>query len=1232
MNLKFDTNNNVEPFTLILAHKNHKVYGAINNVSDFVFSDEMQPYKKISFTVNESIMGSNGKIKCNVWNDLKDFRYVYIPDIEEYFEIQVKFTDSDKKQKEIIGVFAPVQELNGVLRDIEINTEDDIARDEYIEPTKFFNPYKKECSLLHRVFEKARHYTITHVDESLWDIQRSFSIDGETIYDFCTGKLQEEIGCLFSFDSVRRTVSVYDIYNTCKDCGYRGEFIDTCSECGSNNVRVGYGEDTTIFISKENLIESVTLETNYSEIKNYLKVEGGDELIDATVMNCNPNGTAYIWEFSPEMIEDMSSELASKLESYTELCNEYADEYVEIMKDLYDAIDEELYLTSGMMPKFDLEETNASEQLALLNSVSLSPVAVSNINSLSLTTANSAVLGMAKVIVDSRFKVEIESSSLSSKRWIGKFKISNPSVETDVATSSSSINVTINDNYETFLKQKIKKLVNKEDSADLSNLLTITNYNTFVAELKKYCLNRLSAFYDAYQAVLDTLIEQGVANKSNYEDLYNDLYLPYYRKLNAIVQEIKLRESEINSVQNNISSLERRRDNIQVVLDFNTYIGELLLPEFYSFLKEDTYKNENYISDGLSNSELFKMAQELLSVAKKELHKTVNNRYSITANLNNLLKIKNFRPLLSHFKCGNYIRIEVDGVIYKLRLISYELEFSDSNSDINVTFSDISKINDLSAETRSILEQAKSMSGSFSYVTKQANKGSEAKNSIDEMRYKGLMASNTMVKNATTEDVVFGNTGILCRNYNDITGGYDLTQLKIIHNSINITDDGWLTSRLAIGENIIDGVKYFGMFADFVNAGKVWGSEIIGGTITGATFNNGNGTFMVDENGKLTATNATISGTITGSAFVGGYVYLYNSDTGLSAEINPLEQDFNGHNDDYVFNIQKSGDVVLGVTKDGDGYLKGHIEADSGHIGSFTIEDGKLYSRNNSPYEYPYMTVINDYTSGSCKYNYSTGFTHRGIEVYKEIKCSGNSLTYEAVNSTFSYIYLEELLKLEPDKLFYKGRFSNSSYDSGSFVDSYIYFKPYVFPTGNLTGSLTLSSSLLFLDGFSVVVGGENNPSATLSIGDYSNNKGSLLANEIKTNYTCAKDFYIWTGFGNASGYYSIKDKLNNLNDDINTLSSKLDSFESGSVIIYESYTKYSVTVNSKSHLSVNMGSFSKPSGYTLLGICPVQNGAGDQWQVTYAVHGNYIYAMVYNYFESSVTNDLACRAIFIKN
>ena len=128
------------------------------------------------------------------------------------------------------------------LRNIEINTEDDIARDDYDEnyPTVFYRDlsnysegsamYEKlyNASLLHRILDKVSNYTIGHVDSSLVNLKTWFqySITDNNVYDVLTGQIAEDYQCLFKFDSTARKINVYDLCNTCQDCKYRGDFHD----------------------------------------------------------------------------------------------------------------------------------------------------------------------------------------------------------------------------------------------------------------------------------------------------------------------------------------------------------------------------------------------------------------------------------------------------------------------------------------------------------------------------------------------------------------------------------------------------------------------------------------------------------------------------------------------------------------------------------------------------------------------------------------------------------------------------------------------------------------------------------------------------------------------------------------------------------------------------------------------------------------------------------------------
>ena len=100
-------------------------------------------------------------------------------------------------------------------------------------------------------------------------------------------------------------------------------------------------------------------------------------------------------------------------------------------------------------------------------------------------------------------------------------------------------------------------------------------------------------------------------------------------------------------------------------LNFEKYMGPDLWQLFLSYIREDSYSNENYISDGLSNAELISSCKQLIEKAKSELVKSGEKQYSITSALTNLLLITDennncvFEPILDDFTLGNFIRCKV---------------------------------------------------------------------------------------------------------------------------------------------------------------------------------------------------------------------------------------------------------------------------------------------------------------------------------------------------------------------------------------------------------------------------------------------------------------------------------------------------------------------------------------------------------------------------------------------
>lgn len=1013
INLSFD-NGTVEQFTLVLSQRDYTHLGQISNIKGIKFKANLNGANELSFDVYKELDGHEEIL----WDDIYDLRLVWIPELDEYFEIDVESTDQVYVVKTITAKSLCESELSQTyLHDIEINTADDIAREDYDAnyPTVFYRPLPspsssdyeklKNSSLLHRIMDKVPAYSIGHVDETLMNLQRVFSISDTSLYDFMVGECSEQFNCLFQFDSATRTISAYDLETTChndycpyylntnheyysgdKHLRYRGFYNDKCPICSSTNISY-FGEDTTVFVSTENLTDEVKFDTDVASLKNCFRLEAGDDNMTAAVINSNPNGTRYIYEFNEESKKDMPEELVDLIDSYdvlydeynnirdmeldtslisafNSLCNKYNNTsfykmgtpwspivtpvigYKRLIPHYYNCIDFYQYLKSSMMPVITVEQRDVDDEMDhLLNNLD-STIGMSTQPTVQ-ATVESAITNLCKLYVNTGlYKIKVNTTSWSSSSWATwRGTITLTSFEDDSITKTSSvITRTLSTDFATFMDQKISKYIKRsKESTELYDVLKITNINTFKNELKKYSAVRLQSFHDALNAVLGILIEagQGVSGST----LYSSFYTPYYNKLVATETELNTRNQEIeivNGIQDANGNSTKKgvlqyiMDSIikvQTALNFKEYInsesGSYELYNVYTtYIREDTYSNSNYVSDDLNNDQLFENAGKFLELAKDELHKSATYQHSISSNINNLITIKEFEPLLDKFNLGNWIRVKEDENIYRLRLISYSIDF-DNISKLNTEFSDVTITADGLNDVMSIMKQATSMASSYSYTQQQAEQGSDVKvNYIDDWLANGLNSALVRINNNDDEDISVDNTGILARSYDDVANTHSPEQLRITHNVIAFTDNNWQSVKTALGKftmthhhivndnygglntnaSAIDTYETYGLVADAVLAGWIVGSHMESSTIIGSHFQNpGNGMYI----------------DLTGSTASGREWYIKTD----------------------KFRVKKDGSVEVGGTSavkmsldtSGNLSVSGEITADSGTIGGWTV-------------------------------------------------------------------------------------------------------------------------------------------------------------------------------------------------------------------------------------------------------------------------------------------------------
>lgn len=745
MNISYDNLEQMAPPTLLLCRRDRTVLGALYPVTDLTVTWNLDTCQELSFRVYKELLSET------LWNRLDQFKLIYIPEFAEYFDLDVAVSETEQSVKTITGKSLCEAELSQiVLYDIEINTESDISREDYtVAPV--YDPEHPADSLLLRILNKAPHYSIGEVDAEIAEQVRPFSIHGKDIYAFLTEELSKELNCLVRFDSVHRRISLY--------------------------AADSYGRDTSVFVDRENLATSISLNLDKDSVKNTYRIQGGDDSMTAAVAACNPNGTNYIYHFSDTMRHNMSDTLSHALTVYQELYDSRQQEYADNMHSLYASIETTLYLTSGMMPKETLPDTSATAELAKLTAETIGTISVQRLSTASTTTVTNAVLAMAKALLAPGYLVTAPEAAYSAAThtWVGRFCVTASANSGDTAESETAITLPVDENYLNYTKQRIRRSLNQYQ---------VKSETTYDYTL--YGLNPLINFLDAYQACLDILIEMGAADADPNLGL-SDLYAFYYQKRFLVSHEIQVREGQLKKTQAKTDTYLNIRNTIQKALDLRVFLeNRSVWEEFCSFRREDSYQNDNYISDGLNDAELFKNAQDLMDTAEAELIQASEPAITMDASLNNLLAIPEFRPLVGQFRLGNWIRLACDGHIYKLRLSSCTLNYADL-STISVTFSNAVS---LSSGIRTIRQTLSDI--------KQRRLRQNRSSSTEDSGLTYVSPNYDPVSDASRNVTYHGNC-LLGRSYDPDLGDYSGAQLKIIGNSIVFTTDNWATTQTLIG-------------------------------------------------------------------------------------------------------------------------------------------------------------------------------------------------------------------------------------------------------------------------------------------------------------------------------------------------------------------------------------------------------------------------------------------------
>ena len=191
---------------------------------------------------------------------------------------------------------------------------------------KFYDPLDVERSMMSKIIQYLPTWSIGSIDSSLMTKGRTFDIKDSTIYNFLSGTASTTYGCVFTFDTINKTISADKIENVV--------------------------QETDIYLSQENLVKSVDLKEVTDEIVTKLFVYGGGGLDVRTV---NPLGENAIYNFDYfKTTKWMSQELIDAINAWENVVETQQPIYATKLTELKNLYAELLILQEGKRDENDV--------------------------------------------------------------------------------------------------------------------------------------------------------------------------------------------------------------------------------------------------------------------------------------------------------------------------------------------------------------------------------------------------------------------------------------------------------------------------------------------------------------------------------------------------------------------------------------------------------------------------------------------------------------------------------------------------------------------------------------------------------------------------------------------------------------------------------------------------------------------------------------------------------------
>lgn len=686
-------------------------------------------------------------------------------------------------------------------------------------------------TLLHLCIDELfPEWTVGAIHGELPTMQRSFEISKSSVYDFLMNDVANAFECVFEFNTYGKIINAYP--------------------------KSMYGENTGIMVSYENLLKTTNMTMDIADIKTSLVITGADDVNIREV--ARGSDRIYNFEFY-NSTEYMSESLYNAYNAWQTLT--YHTPVNWSMLQTYKDSKGVLYFT------FDNTRDLDGNYVMNINQMQTDYRAFLNANHYEDNYNN-----FYTFLLNKYQKYFTDLSAWTSTRIPAGFNKRYFGYGYYPTGYPGSFDPTSESFFEVPKYTTVQRVSSLPTSRDANCLYLLNNgsygmyrwYNSAWLNTNNWsgiALNPLNEKLKSAENGQAVAMKQGYgselppdganatpAEKTRQQTNFISHYLPYYYSIQQIKSAITTTQTNVNNYTAYQNRYQRALTGISELLSMPNNFTIAQLKELSTFIREEELNSSNYVvTDIMTDEERFDMLNDLYKFGTEELYRISQPQITFTADIINLFNMPEFDRYAGYLSPGNYLMLSLrDDYYVKPCITNIHYNFYDE-SDFSITFSNIlKKGKNYYSDIQDVLNEAKSVASSVSFNASYWSQQSKNADTITQHLAEGLLAAGEYLKNGDDSELVMDQRGLFVTTTSGTYANKD--SIFIGGGRILFTEDNWKTVKMSVGRGNVNMPVYsnnkinfvtiskFGVFADFVVAGYVGGSTIVGGHIYSSNY------------------------------------------------------------------------------------------------------------------------------------------------------------------------------------------------------------------------------------------------------------------------------------------------------------------------------------------------------------------------------------------------------------